>query len=81
MRALFKKTPTAKEPLDLNEVIQEVLTITQHELQRHRVLVRTQFAIDLPLVTADRIQLQQVILNLVVNGIQAMSVVSDGPRE
>jgi signal transduction histidine kinase len=81
MRALFKKTPTAKEPLAINEVIQEVLTITQHELQRHRISVRTQFANDLPLVTADRIQLQQVILNLVVNGIQAMSVVSDGPRE
>jgi len=81
IRALAKKAPTAKEPLDINEVIQEVLTITQHELQRHRILVRTQFANELPRVTADRIQLQQVILNLVVNAVQAMSAVSEGPRE
>jgi signal transduction histidine kinase len=81
MRALFKKTPPAKEPVDINEVIQEVLTITQTELRRNGVSLRTQFANDLPVVAGDKIQLQQVLLNLVVNGIEAMSRVVDDPRE
>jgi len=81
MRALFKKAPAAKEPLDINEVMQEVLTLTQTELQRNRVSLRTQFANDLPIVIGDKIQLQQVILNLVVNAIEAMSGVAEGPRE
>jgi PAS domain S-box-containing protein len=80
-RALIKKAPIAKEPLEINDVIQEVLALTQNELQRHHISVRTQFAIDLPSVRADKIQLQQVLLNLVVNAIQAMSAMSDGPRE
>ena len=81
MRALFKKAPAAKEPVDINEIIQEVLGITQTELQRNRVSLRTQFANDLPMVTGDKIQLQQVILNLVVNAIEAMSGVTEGSRE
>jgi len=81
MRALFKKTPPATEPVDVNEVIQEVLTLTQTELRRNGVSLRTQFAKDLPIVTGDKIQLQQVLLNLVVNGIEAMSRVVDEPRE
>jgi C4-dicarboxylate-specific signal transduction histidine kinase len=80
-RALIKKAPIAKEPLEINDVIQEVLALTQNELQRHHISVRIQFANDSPSVTADKIQLQQVLLNLVVNAIQAMSAMSDGPRE
>ena len=81
MRALFKKASAAKEPVDINEVIQEVLILTQTELQKNRVSLRTQFANDLPIVIGDKIQLQQVILNLVLNGIEAMSGVAEGPRE
>jgi PAS domain S-box-containing protein len=81
MRALFKKAPTASERLDINEVIQEVLTLSQGEIQRNRVSLRTRFANDLPFVMGDRIQLQQVILNLVLNAIQAMCGITEGPRE
>jgi PAS domain S-box-containing protein len=81
MRALFKKAPAAKEPVDINLVIQEVLTLTQPELQKNRVSLRTEFAVDLPTVLGDKIQLQQVILNLVVNAIEAMSGVTENQRE
>lgn len=81
MRALFKKAPAAKEPVDINLVIQEVLTLTQPELQKNRVSLRTQFAVDLPTALGDKIQLQQVILNLVVNAIEAMSGVTENQRE
>jgi signal transduction histidine kinase len=62
-------------------MIQEVLAITQGELQRNRVSLRTEFEKDLPMVTGDRIQLQQVILNLAVNAIEAMRGMSEGLRE
>jgi signal transduction histidine kinase len=81
MRALFKKAPAAKEPVDINAVIQEVLILTRTELQKNRVSLRTQFANDLPIVTGDKIQLQQVILNLILNGIEAMNGVAEGERE
>jgi PAS domain S-box-containing protein len=81
VRALFKKTPAAKEPVDINEIIQEVLAVTQNELQRNRVSLRTEFAKDLPMVIGDKIQLQRVILNLVVNAVEAMRGVSDGSKE
>src|SRR6516164_8439971 len=81
IRALFKKAPTATETVNINEVIEEVLTLTQAELQRNRVSSRIQFANDLPMVIGDKIQLQQVILNLVVNAIEAMSGVAGGARE
>jgi C4-dicarboxylate-specific signal transduction histidine kinase len=81
IRALFKKTSAAREPVDINQIIQEVLILTQSELQKKRISLRTQFANDLPVVLGDKIQLQQVILNLVLNGIEAMSGVADGARE
>jgi signal transduction histidine kinase len=81
IRSLVKKSASAKARFDLNETIQEVLLITNAEARRHRVLVRTELAADLPPVRGDRVQLQQVTLNLVMNGIEAMKGVTGRPRE
>jgi PAS domain S-box-containing protein len=81
MRSLFKKASTAKERLDLNGVIEEAVILAQSEVQRNRVSLQTQLASDLPVVTGDRIQLEQVILNLLINSVEAMSAAGDGPRE
>ena len=81
IRALFKKAPKVQEPLAINDVIDEVLALTQNEVNSNQVSLRTQFASDLPLVRGDRVQLQQAILNFILNAIQAMSGIADGPRE
>jgi C4-dicarboxylate-specific signal transduction histidine kinase len=80
IRALTKKTVLEKEPLEMNEVIQEVVALLQSELRRNRVALRTELTTDLPPVLGDRVQLQQVVLNLVMNGIDAMSTVGDRRR-
>ncbi len=81
VRALVNKTADQKAPLHINEVVNEVISLVQHELSSHRVALRLELAPALPPVLADRIQLQQVILNLVINGIEAMQPVKDRPRE
>ena len=81
IRALLKRTATNRLPLDMNEVIQETMALAQNEARRRRVSLRTDFAGNLPSVLGDRVQLQQVILNLMMNGIEAMSSVSDGSRQ
>jgi PAS domain S-box-containing protein len=81
MRALFKKAPMTKEQFDLNEAIEEVVVLTHGEVQRNRVLVRTRLGRDVPAILGDKIQVQQVVLNLLINAIEAMSAIKEGPRE
>ena len=80
MRALFKKART-KERLDINEAIEEVVILTQSEARRNKVALRMEPAADLYPVMGDRVQLQQVVMNLILNGIEAMSTVEDRERD
>ena len=81
VRTLVKKVPPRLDRFDINEAIREVIPLIQAELQRNRVGLQTGLANDLPLVPGDRVQLQQVIVNLIVNALDAMAGVSDGIRE
>ncbi|MCK1643084.1 PAS domain S-box protein [Bradyrhizobium sp. 157] len=81
VRALVNKTTGQKAALHINDVINEVISLVQHALLNHQVSLRLELSPDLPLVIADRVQLQQVILNLVINAIEAMQAVTDRPRE
>lgn len=81
LRALFSKKNATLEPFDLNEAAKEVIALSLSELQRNRVILQPDYAADLPTVLGDRIQIQQVILNLIRNGSDAMSTVDDRPRE
>jgi len=78
---LVKKAPTCNEILQINEAIREVVALTSSQLLTNDVSLRAQLAEDLPLIQGDRVQLQQVMLNLVINAIEAMSAVDVGPRE
>lgn len=81
LRTLFSKKEFTLEPVELNEAIREVLALSSGDLQRNRVIVRTELADDLPAVVGDRVQLQQVILNLLLNAVEAMSGVDGRPRQ
>ena len=81
IRGLVRKTALEKTPLDINQAVREVINLTQSEAVGKGVALRTELASELPFVPGDRVQLQQVILNLVMNGIEAMNTVTDRPRE
>jgi PAS domain S-box-containing protein len=80
IRALAKKAPPQKDWVDLNATIRDVLALARSEVQRHGVTVETHLSDDVPLILADRIQVQQVLLNLLMNGLEALSGVGAGPR-
>jgi C4-dicarboxylate-specific signal transduction histidine kinase len=81
LRALFSKRQPATEPVDLNEAAREVIALLLSKLQRNNISLRSELADDLPLVTGDRVQLQQVIMNLLQNASDAMNNVHDRSRQ
>ena len=81
LRDLFGRKPPASEPIDLNEATQEVIALSHDEIEKSRVAVRTELAENLPRVMADRVQIQQVVLNLLRNALDAMSTVQHRPRD
>ncbi|HWX53289.1 MAG TPA: ATP-binding protein [Verrucomicrobiae bacterium] len=80
IRLLFKKGASPRELVDVNEVIREMIVLLRNETMRYAIAVRTELAVDIPQVMADRVQLQQVMMNLIMNSIDAMSE-ADGTRE
>jgi C4-dicarboxylate-specific signal transduction histidine kinase len=81
VRSLANKTSVEKLPLDVNDLVREVITLVQRELSSQRVSLQMKLSQPLPMILGDRIQLQQVIINLVMNGIEAMQSVTDRSRE
>jgi PAS domain S-box-containing protein len=81
IRALIKKAPPRNERLDINEAIREVIELTRGEAVKDGVSVQSDLPHGLPVIEGDRVQLQQVILNLIMNAVESMSSVSDGTRE
>jgi C4-dicarboxylate-specific signal transduction histidine kinase len=81
LRALFSKKSATTQSIDMNEATREVIALSLSELQRNRVMLRLELTHDLPLVTGDRVQLQQVILNLLRNASDAMSTIDDRARD
>jgi PAS domain S-box-containing protein len=81
VRTLARKSDTAKVPLDINDVVREAIGLVRRELSSQLVSLRTELAPSLPAILGDRVQLQQVIINLVMNGIEAMQPITDRQRE
>jgi signal transduction histidine kinase len=80
IRALSQKTRSARESVDINEAIEEIVVLIGAELQRNQIVLEMDLAPDLPLVVGDRVQLQQVVMNLILNGVEAMRSVPEHER-
>ncbi|OSI70382.1 protein kinase [Bradyrhizobium canariense] len=81
IRDLIKKAPPRKDRLDINEAIRDVIELTRGEAMKNGISVQTEFADSLPLVEGDRVQLQQVVLNLIINAVQAIGTVANGAKK
>ena len=81
VRKLVKNTPPQKTWLNINEAIEEIIILCRYEIEQNRISLRTQLPDDVPPVWADRVQLQQVFMNLIINAIDALNAVNTGPRE
>jgi signal transduction histidine kinase len=81
IRTLLKKQDTVMAEIDINDAIREVVSLLSNESSRHRILMSTELAVWLPRVRGDRVQLQQVMVNLIMNAVDATRAISDGPRE
>ena len=81
IRTLLRKTGTEKELLDMNQAVREVVALAEGEVRRNGVALRTELTGDLPPILGDRVELEQVVLNLIMNAIEAMSAIGDRPRE
>ena len=81
LRALFSKKEFTLEPLNINDLTREVAALSLVDLQRGHVVLQSEYATDVPMITGDRIQLQQVVLNLIRNAVDAMATVRDRPRQ
>ena len=80
IRNLFKKRDPQKAPFDINKAILDVVALTRREMTNNKVSVQTQFADGLPFIQGDRVQLQQVMLNLIINAVEAMTEMGEGSR-
>jgi C4-dicarboxylate-specific signal transduction histidine kinase len=81
IRGLVKNAPPRKDWVDVNEIIVEVIGLALNEADRNQIFLKSHLSSDLPLVLGDRVQLQQVILNLIINGVEAMGRITEGSRE
>ncbi|MBS1797420.1 MAG: PAS domain S-box protein [Acidobacteria bacterium] len=77
-RGLLKKSPSQKRALDINDIVKETAALAQYEIQKNEILLETRYATDLPIIEGDKIQLQQVLLNLLMNGIDAIKAAGGG---
>jgi C4-dicarboxylate-specific signal transduction histidine kinase len=80
LRALFRRSPMQKEPVDLRQLVNEVVSLIRGRAEREKITVEVQLPKDLPRVVGDRIQLQQVLMNLVLNAMESMHIVTDRPK-